>query len=73
MTEWNTNNGFLEFISTKLEQDETNLLTKLVDSPGDILPNSQLLDEMRAGSDLGQKLYLRLHRVYGTEFYNGKQ
>ncbi len=72
MTEWNVDNGFLDFISTKLERNGNNLLTKLVDSPGDILPNSQLLDEMRAGSDLGQRLYLRLHRVYGTEFYNGK-
>jgi len=71
MTEWNTDHRFLEFISQKLERDETNLLAKLVDNPGDILPNSQLIEEMRAGSDLGQKLYLRLHRVYGTEFYNG--
>lgn len=71
MTEWNTDNGFLEFISAKLDREGTNLLTKLVDSPGDILPNSELIDEMRRGSDLGQKLYLRLHRVYGTEFYNG--
>ncbi len=72
MTEWNIDNEFLEFISLKLEREGNNLLTKLVDSPGDILPNPQLLDEMRVGSDLGQKLYLRLHRVYGTEFYNGK-
>ncbi len=71
MTEWNTDHRFLEFISQKLERDETNLLAKLVDNPGDILLNSQLIEEMRAGSDLGQKLYLRLHRVYGTEFYNG--
>ncbi len=71
MTNWNTDEGFLEFLSKKLERDGTNLLTKLVDNPGDILPNPQLMDEMRAGTDLGKTLYLRLHRVYGTEFYNG--
>lgn len=70
MTNWNTDEGFLEFLSQKLERDGANLLTKLVDSPADILPNPQLMDEMRVGTDLGQKLYLRLHRVYGTEFYN---
>ncbi len=70
-TNWNTDEGFLEFLSQKLESDGTNLLAKLVDSPEDILLNSQLLDEMRAGTDRGQTLYLRLHRVYGTEFYNG--
>lgn len=75
MAEWKADERFLDFIIKKFESE--NAINSLVGTIKPLVAAGQkeysiynLVDEMKQGTKLGQRLYTTLYRLNETEFNN---
>ena len=68
MTEWNTDERFLDFVVKKFESEGGDTLKSLVGTSKKEYNMNDLADEMRQGTRMGKALYTTLYQKYGPEF-----
>lgn len=68
MAEWNVDEKFLDFLVKKLESEGKDMLKAIVGSSKGTSSMKDLIDEMKQGTKIGQKLYTALYNLNEKEF-----
>ena len=70
MTDWQVDEKFLDFVVKKFESEGGDILKALVGNSQKEYALKDMVDEMRQGTRVGQRVYTTLYRLNETEFRN---